>query len=51
MFWNMFYEGMKLILQDIIGYIFEKIRDFDEFRKIVRRKEEEMNKRKIFIFG
>uniref|UniRef100_K1QTY9 Uncharacterized protein n=1 Tax=Magallana gigas TaxID=29159 RepID=K1QTY9_MAGGI len=37
---NMFYEGMKSTLQDTTGYIFEKIRDS------VRRKEEEMNKRK-----
>lgn len=48
---NMFYEGMKSTLQDTTGYIFEKIRDFDELRKTVRRKEEEMNKRKTFTFG
>lgn len=51
MFQNMFYEGMKSTLQDTTGYIFEKIRDVDEPRKAVRRKEEEMNKKKTFTSG
>lgn len=47
----MFYEGMKSTLQDTTGCIFEKIRDVDEPRKAVRRKEEEMNKKKTFTSG
>ena len=43
---NMFYEGMRPSLQDTTGHIFDKTTDFDELRRAIRRKEEEMNKRK-----
>ncbi|KAK3096074.1 hypothetical protein FSP39_022756 [Pinctada imbricata] len=44
---NMFYEGLKPSLKDTIGHIFDKTQDFDELRRAVRRKEEEMRKRKV----
>ena len=48
---NMFYEGIQPTLQDTTGHIFDKIMDFDELRRAIRRKEEEINKRKATASG
>ena len=48
---NMFYEGIQPNLQDTTGHIFDKIMDFDELRRAIRRKEEEVNKRKAPTSG
>ena len=48
---NMFYEGMLPSLQDITGHIFDKCTDFDELRRAIRRKEEEVSKRKAPTTG
>lgn len=48
---NMFYEGLKASLQDTTGYIFDAVSNFDELRRAVRRKEEEVNRRKMSTSG
>ena len=42
---SMFYEGLRPALKDATGFIFDKVQTFDELRREIRNKEEEINKR------
>ena len=42
---SMFYEGLRPALKDATGFIFDKVQTFDELRREIRKKEEEISKR------